>query len=234
MTRFHEDGLTRPLNRRELLRLAGGGVGMLALTAAAARAAGGVFGTRAASAESSCELTPEQTEGPYYLEDALVRRNVTEGRPGAPLWLTLRVTDASACAPISGAVVEIWHADANGNYSGYNGFEGQTFMRGQQVVGDAGVATFRTVYPGWYTGRTVHIHVKVHVGGNTAHTGQLYFDDAFTDAVYTRSPYAQRGTRDTRNANDGIYANGGSASLLTVAARGKGYWGSIRLVVADG
>jgi protocatechuate 3,4-dioxygenase beta subunit len=100
-------------------------------------------------------------------------------------------------------------------------------------VGDAGVATFRTVYPGWYTGRTVHIHVKVHVGGNTVHTGQLYFDDAFTDSVYTRSPYAERGTRDTRNANDGIYANGGAASLLTVAARGKGYWGSIRLVVAD-
>lgn len=225
-----------PMRRRDVFRVAGAaGLGLLALASPPGRRS--LLGAGVASAQdaalATCTLAPEQTEGPYYVDDVLRRRNVTEGRPGTPLWLTLRVADAATCAAIPGATVEIWHADANGDYSGYNGFEGQIFMRGQQVVGDAGAATFRTIYPGWYPGRTVHIHVKVHVGGSTVHTGQLYFDDTLTDAVYTQEPYASRGTRSTRNAADGIYGNGGAASTLAVVARGKGYWGSITLAVAS-
>jgi protocatechuate 3,4-dioxygenase beta subunit len=222
------------MGRRDALRLAGGAsLGLVALASAAGRSfLGAATASAADQALATCTLAPEQTEGPYYVDGALQRHNVTERRPGTPLWLTLRVVDASTCSAIPGATVEIWHADANGDYSGYDGFVGEIFMRGQLVASDAGVATFRTVYPGWYTGRTVHIHCKVHVGDSTVHTGQLYFDDALTDAVFADEPYASRGSRDTRNANDGIYSSGGSDSLLTVERRGKGYWGTITLAVA--
>ena len=83
-----------------------------------------------------------------------------------------------------------------------------------------GIARFNTVYPGWYQGRTVHIHVLVHVGGNAVHTGQLFFDDALTDTVFARKPYSARGQRDQRNSDDSIYANGGSRSLLRMQAPG--------------
>jgi protocatechuate 3,4-dioxygenase beta subunit len=104
------------------------------------------------------------TEGPFYIAREKVRRNITDGHPGTPLVLRLTVVDASTCKPIKGAAVDIWHADAAGNYSVFGAGSGnRTFMRGIQRTDANGVATFRTVYPGWYQGRTVHIHVKVHV-----------------------------------------------------------------------
>ncbi len=220
------------IRRREaMLALAGAGLGAFALTSAAVRRVAGRALDGEAWAQTSCQLSPELTEGPYYIEDSRLRRNVTEARPGLPLWVSLKVTDAQSCATVAGAVVEIWHADAGGSYSGFNGADDDTFMRGRLTVGDAGVATFRTVYPGWYQGRTPHIHVKVHVGDSVAHTGQLFFDDAVSDAVYAQAPYAARGTRDTDNASDGIFADGGAESMLTLAPRGKGYWGTRTLVV---
>ena len=131
-----------------------------------------------ASGAVKCVLAPEQTEGPYYVAGEKLRRDITEGRPGAPLLLRLRVVDASTCKPIKGAAVDIWHCDALGVYSGFGSGSGnRTFMRGVQKTDATGLARFRTVWPGWYQGRTVHIHVKVHVGGNVVHTGQLYFPD---------------------------------------------------------
>jgi protocatechuate 3,4-dioxygenase beta subunit len=129
-----------------------------------------------ASGAVSCVLTPEQTEGPYYIANEAVRRNITEGRPGIPLLLRAFVVNASTCKAIKSAAVDIWHADAGGVYSGFgSGGASRTFMRGIQRTNAKGLALFRTVYPGWYQGRTVHIHVKVHLGGNVVHTGQLYF-----------------------------------------------------------
>ena len=104
-------------------------------------------------------------------------------------------------------------------------------MRGVQRTNAQGIATFRTVYPGWYQGRTVHIHVKVHLRGNVVHTGQLYFPDRVTDAVYRRSPYSGRPGRDVRNAADAIYRNGGKRSLLGLKKNGSGYIGTIRMGV---
>jgi protocatechuate 3,4-dioxygenase beta subunit len=139
---------------------------------------------------------------------------------------------ASSCKPISGAAVDIWHADAAGDYSGFgNGASSRTFMRGIQKSDASGVATFDTVYPGWYQGRTVHIHVKVHLGGNVVHTGQLFFSDTMTDAVYKRAPYTARPNRTTRNADDSIYVNGGSKSLLAVTKNGTGYVGAVTMGV---
>jgi protocatechuate 3,4-dioxygenase beta subunit len=202
--------------------------------------AAGAFGWRAdeagagpagvASGAVSCVLTPEMTEGPYYVPNEAVRRNITEGRPGTPLHLRLGVVNASTCRPIRNAAVDVWHADALGVYSGVQGNTG-TFMRGIQRTDASGLALFDTVYPGWYQGRTVHIHVKVHLGGTVVHTGQLFFPDALTDKVYTASPYDTRGQRDVRNANDSIFRNGGSRSMLTVVKSGGGYIGRITMGV---
>jgi protocatechuate 3,4-dioxygenase beta subunit len=187
---------------------------------------GAALGPKLANAASvSCILTPEQTEGPYYIAGEKLRRNITEGRPGTPLLLRTRVVDASTCRAIKNAAVDIWHADAGGVYSGFGaGASSRTFMRGIQRTNARGLAEFRTVYPGWYQGRTVHIHVKVHVGGNVVHTGQLYFPDSVSDAVYRRAPYSNRPNRDIRNVDDTIYRDGGRRSLLSVRRNKAGVY----------
>jgi protocatechuate 3,4-dioxygenase beta subunit len=178
-----------------------------------------------ASGAVSCVLTPEQTEGPYYIPNEALRRNITEGRPGTPLLLRSFVVNASTCKPIKSAAVDIWHADAGGVYSGFgSGADNRTFMRGIQRTNAKGLALFRTVYPGWYQGRTVHIHVKVHLGGNVLHTGQLYFPDTVTDAVYRNAPYASRPNRDVRNADDSIYRNGGRKSQVSISKNSAGVY----------
>jgi protocatechuate 3,4-dioxygenase beta subunit len=151
-----------------------------------------------------------------------------------PLLLRLKVVDASTCRPIKGAAVDIWHADARGVYSGFGaGRANRTFMRGVQRTDRTGLARFRSVYPGWYPGRTVHIHVKVHVAGNVVHTGQLFFPARITNAVYRRTPYSTHGaTPDTLNAADSIFRNGGSKGMLSLAKSGGGYVGSIAMGVS--
>jgi protocatechuate 3,4-dioxygenase beta subunit len=185
-----------------------------------------------ASGAVACVLTPEQTEGPYYIAGEKLRRNITEGRPGVPLLLRLRVVDASTCRPIRSAAVDIWHADALGVYSGFGaGRRNRTAMRGIQRTDRTGLARFRSVYPGWYQGRTVHIHVKVHLAGSVVHTGQLYFPDSVTDRVFRRKPYSRRPRRSTRNANDFVFAQGGRRGLLHLRKVGSAYVGSITLGV---
>jgi protocatechuate 3,4-dioxygenase beta subunit len=178
-------------------------------------------------------LAPELTEGPYYLPNEAVRRDITEGKPGTPLRLHLTVVGVSTCRPVKGAAVDVWHADATGVYSGVAGNTG-TFLRGIQKTDADGVAIFDTIYPGWYQGRAVHIHVKVHVGGNVVHTGQLFFPDALSDRVYTAAPYRARGNPDTTDAADAIYRNGGSRSLLRPVRHGNGYLGSMVMGVHTG
>ncbi len=143
------------------------------------------------------------------------------------------MVDVSTCKPIKGAAVDIWHCDAGGVYSGTSvqDTEDERFLRGIQRTDARGVAVFRTIYPGWYSGRTVHIHVMVHLGGNVVHTGQLYFPDKQTDAVYKRTPYSRRPNRNTRNAADSIFRNGGSRSTLKLTRSGSGYMGTITMGV---
>ena len=185
-----------------------------------------------ASGAVACVLTPEQTEGPYYIAGEKLRRNITEGRAGVPLLLRLRVVDAATCRPIKNAAVDIWHADALGVYSGFGaGRRNRTAMRGVQRTDRTGHARFRSVYPGWYQGRTVHIPEKVHVAGNVVHTGQVYFPDKVTDRVFRRKPYSRRPRRATRNANDFVFAQGGKRSILRLRKVGSAYVGSITLGV---
>jgi protocatechuate 3,4-dioxygenase beta subunit len=222
------DGIDR-LSRRSTLVRAGG---LAAVALGASNFATGAADAREQTA-LACVLSPEMTEGPYYLEGEKVRRTISEGLPGAPLTLRLSVLDASTCKPVKGAAVDIWHASAGGTYSGEesNGTVGRTYLRGIQPTDATGLAIFKTVYPGWYRGRAVHIHVKVHVGGDEVHTGQLFFRDSVTDAVYKRAPYKSRGERSMRTADDSIYGSGGSRSLLAMTTVGKGYAGAISMGV---
>ena len=181
----------------------------------------------------ACVLSPELTQGPFATDGDKLRRDVREGRPGLPLALHTTVLDVSTCRPIRGAAVDIWHCDAGGTYSGFarEGTSGRTFLRGIQKTDRNGLAIFKTIYPGWYPGRAVHIHVRVYLGGNIVHTGQLFFPDALTDAVYRRAPYRGRGSRDTRNAADAIFRNGGSKSMLKLTKATTGYVGRIAMGV---
>jgi protocatechuate 3,4-dioxygenase beta subunit len=223
-----EQPITR---RRSLIRLGGLVAGALTGGAAAAASSDGAGPAAVASGAVACVLTPEMTEGPYYVAGEKVRRDIREGRPGKLLTLRLVVVNASTCRPIRNAAVDIWHADAGGTYSGVQGSTGTTFMRGIQRTDANGLAIFKTVYPGWYQGRAVHIHVKVHLGGRVVHTGQLFFPDAFTATVYENAPYSSRPGPDVRNAQDAIFVNGGKKSLLAVRKSGSGYVGSIAMGV---
>jgi protocatechuate 3,4-dioxygenase beta subunit len=223
----------RRLTRSSALRLAGLAAAGVGAGAWKTQEADGGGPAAVESGAVSCVLTPEMTEGPYYIANEKLRRNITDGHPGMPLILQLAVVDASTCKPIKGAAVDIWHADAAGSYSGFGtGSASRTFMRGIQKTNASGIATFRTVYPGWYQGRTVHIHVKVHVRGRVVHTGQLFFSDALTDRVYRKAPYNKRPNRTTRNADDSIFVNGGRKSLLALRRRSAGgYLGKITMGV---
>jgi protocatechuate 3,4-dioxygenase beta subunit len=210
------------LTRREALGFIG--------AAGAASLAGFGGGRRAWAA--TCATTPAETEGPYFVDELLDRSDITvdpsDGsvQAGVPLRLELNLLRADdACAPAAGVQVDVWHANASGVYSdeAANGSVGKRFLRGYQVTDAAGAVAFTTVYPGWYSGRTIHIHFKVRVfaSGQTtyAFTSQLYFDDAVNDQVMALSPYAARGARDTTNATDGIFGGG---LTLTLSDDGSG------------
>jgi protocatechuate 3,4-dioxygenase beta subunit len=231
MTAFDPDELEARRARSSRRQFVVGSASLVTMGALATtiQASAQEVGTGTASAEEAVAavcttMTPELTEGPYYIEDALLRDDITEGRPGIPLDLRMTVMDGTACEPVPDVAVDIWHCDAGGTYSGVSGgmgnddTTGETFLRGIQLTGTDGVAAIRTIYPGWYQGRATHIHLKVHVGGatedgtyeggTTAHTGQLFFDDALTDQVAMIEPYASRTVVRTRNEEDNIFGNG--------------------------
>jgi protocatechuate 3,4-dioxygenase beta subunit len=239
-------GLLAGLGAGVIAAACGGGSSSKSSSSSTRTTSAGASGTTASKA--ACVLTPEVTDGPYYLDVNKVRSDITEGKDGAPLDLKLTVVDATGCTPIKDAAIDVWHCDAGGVYSGFSqasaggpgggpgGSQGptdsQTFLRGTQVSDANGLAQFQTIYPGWYSGRAVHIHMKVHVGGSVVHTGQLFFDDNLTDQVYRNAPYSTRGAPDVRNAADDIYRSAGAASaVLAVTPADRGYAGEITVGV---
>ena len=178
-----------------------------------------------------CALMPATTEGPYYLDPKLVRAAITEGKPGVPLLLQLQLVTAD-CRPIAGARVDIWHCDAQGNYSGYArqgsaavvDTTGQTFLRGTQPTDAMGIAKFETIYPGWYRGRTTHIHYKIFLDERTVLTSQIFFPDALSEYLYDHAPdYAREQDRDTLNSIDGIAAEAGEGAYCAIREQQERY-----------
>lgn len=237
----------------------------------------------------SCTLTSEQEEGPYYIDDETLRRDVTEGKPGVPLVLAIRLVNARTCAPLRDSAIDIWHCDALGVYSGFTtgspdggrggmrgggppgappDFQGgpgmpppgvgrggpgrsrqvdaTRFLRGVQLSDASGLAEFATLYPGWYSGRAIHIHAKVHLGGeaakkysggHVAHTGQFFFPEDLTERIARIAPYATRSeVHRTTQGEDGVFSSQhGAECLLKMERLGKtddaGFHASVTLAV---
>jgi protocatechuate 3,4-dioxygenase beta subunit len=217
------------LTRRAALGAAGAAGAVVVLGRGRLGIGPGGGGGSAAAQTASCVLTPEKTEGPYFVDERLDRSDIrsnsdgTGTRDGVPLELTIKVLRVDEdCAPAAGVVVDVWHADADGAYSdiAQNGTEGQDFLRGLQVTDASGSVTFRTIYPGWYAGRTIHIHFKVRTfesdGNSYEFTSQLFFSDTANAAVVATDDYDDRGEQDTTNSEDSIY--GGDTELLVQMA----------------
>ena len=197
------------------------------------------------TADAACVLTPELTVGPYFVDERLNRSDLTTNTTdtnvtnGAPLALSIYIMEygSSACTPLAGAQVDVWHADAAGIYSdeSVENTVGQSFLRGYQLTDSNGLAAFKTIFPGWYSGRTVHIHVMIRTysssGGKTFEfTTQLFFDPALSLTVMAKAPYNTRGNPDTTNATDNIYKSETLLSLKSTSS-GSGYTTSITLGV---
>jgi uncharacterized protein (TIGR03437 family) len=197
------------LNRRKTLALLGG-AGMLAVT--------GKLSEIDAEAATCVNVAGAQTEGPYWVEENLnrsdIRTDPTDGtiRPGVMLNLKVNVVNenGTTCVPLAGAKVDIWHCDSGGVYSdeAANNTSGKKFLRGYQVTDDNGAVNFITIYPGWYSGRTIHIHFRIRTYSGTTKldefVAQIFFDETINDAVMNLAPYSTRPNRDTRNANDSV------------------------------
>jgi protocatechuate 3,4-dioxygenase beta subunit len=234
---FDDLPIGRVLTRREALAVLGS-TGTLFILGSSATSRSGLGNPR-----YPCVVRPASTEGPYYVDERLhradIRSDPSDGsvKDGAPLALSFTVNAIArgVCRPLEGAVVDLWHCDAEGIYSDavdarYFDTRGKRFLRGYQVTDRSGVAKFTTIYPGWYPGRTPHIHYKIRSPqaeqSGFEFTGQMYFDESLTDRVYARPPYAARGKRAVSNLTDRIYnQDGGRQSMLSVAPSRQGYAG---------
>lgn len=177
-----------------------------------------------------CALTPEQLEGPYYIESP-IRSDIRENKAGLPLKLKINVSDINSCTPIPNAVIDIWQCDAKGIYSGHrddlsrNAFDisfivataenghvepinDGSYLRGAQSTDQDGNVEFQTIFPGWYETRVTHIHIKVYTEEKSYLTTQLYFTDDLANEIYSTHPdYVEYGTNPYNHSNDLVLAD---------------------------
>jgi len=207
---------------------------------------------RRAATPAADRPTANQGNGPYYVPGSPLRRDVREGRDGVPLLLRIRAVEVGTLVPLAGATVEIWHCDAEGIYSGYQRYgadrfpalvslalrrfrpsDAAMFLRGQQVTDDTGHVEFETIVPGWYTPRTLHIHVRVSAAGRALLGTELYFPDDLAAHVQALPPYAGRGPSPYRNATDIEIrmAKGSPGSWPTVRATEGGQRADVTLQI---
>ncbi|MEO8611883.1 MAG: intradiol ring-cleavage dioxygenase [Chloroflexota bacterium] len=247
-TNQHDDDkpVGHVLTRREVLTLLGGaGAAALVGTGFSRLGLTQLAGTSTPSplAESTesvpaCIVQPALTEGPYFVDQMLNRSDIRveplDGSisEGIQLRLVFRVSQiGAACTPLEGAQVDVWHCDALGIYSDVKDMNarfdtsGKTFLRGYQLTDETGKAEFITIYPGWYQGRTPHIHFKIRTDPASHQgyefTSQLFFDDDFSDKIYAQEPYSAKTGRRTRNDSDGIFRDGGDQLTLQLVAAEK-------------
>ncbi|MBI5672442.1 MAG: intradiol ring-cleavage dioxygenase [Nitrospirae bacterium] len=234
-----EDIQSRQLfSRREILVSAGaaGAIWLMTGTRSQAQAASD-------TPQPLCLVRPEQTEGPYFVDERLNRTDIRSDpsngtiSPGTQLALTFDISrvHAGECRPVPNAQVDVWHCDALGIYSDVRdpGFStvGQKFLRGYQLTDAHGAARFLTIYPGWYPIRTVHIHFKIRTAPMARKryefTSQLYFPDELTDRVHTALPYLSQGRRRVRNHQDFIFYDGGEQLILKPSITNGGYTATV-------
>lgn len=219
------------LTRRTALFALGGAAGVASLT---------VSGNAGATTKlGKAGLTPTATDGPYYVDEKLVRKNIVEGKLGIPLDVELRLIDVGG-KPVPNARVDVWHCDAQGNYSEYNvtgdhqdvPADGPHFLRGTQISDADGRVEYQTIYPGWYQSRTPHVHAKVYLGTTCVLTSQLYFPDALSEYIYDNiAVYQRREVRDTLNANDKHKARAGDSTVGAISEIAGGYRATLELTL---
>ena len=238
------------MHRRQFLSTVGG-----AMVAGAASLDGRALAAGSAQLampSNKCRPTLRQTEGPYLTPSSLLRSDVREDRPGVPVRLILNIMDDYWCKPLKGAAVDFWHSDASGLYSGVKNefvdieslqltdeprdMRGTSFLREHQVSGDDGRVEFTTIFPGWYTGRLAHIHLRTIIEelAWTSHVTQLYLPKEIERAVYETPPYAERGQNPIGIDRDFV-VRGDEAAVkqLTVplVKDGEGFLGEFDLAV---
>ena len=219
----------------------------LVMIAGAAAFAGAVSRPRAAQSQGVCVVRPRAIEGPFFVDTTLERSDIRSDpasglvKHGVPLRLAFRVSqmDGVRCFPLQGAQVDLWHCDADGVYSDTKDWQvstvGQKFLRGYQLTDRRGLATFTTIYPGWYPNRAVHIHFKIrtHANGKSGRefTSQIYFDDALTDAIHAHPAYAPHGARKVRNNRDVLFLFRGERLVLPLREEKRGYAGTFDIAL---
>lgn len=241
---------TSMLHRREVLSFIGGTVAVSLVgclrgksTSAKPTVSSTQTPTRRLTATTpTCVVRPQQTEGPYFVDEKLNRSDIRSDpsddsvKQGVPLRLLFRASRVNglSCTPLAGATVDIWHCDALGVYSDVTdphfSTVGKKFLRGYQVTDAEGIAEFVTIYPGWYPGRTVHIHFKIRTDSayqdGYEFTSQLYFEDSLTDQIHRQPPYVAQGQRTLRNDQDGIFRRDGEQLMLQLTKAAEGYAGT--------
>ncbi len=233
------DDPLRPISRRRSLAiLATTGSGLLLARSGSfggAALAATSEGDASVAAVSTCSLTAEQEEGPFYVAVGTVRSDIVGAQTGLPFRLEIRVVNSSTCRPLKDAAVDIWHCNAAGVYSDESseGTVGETWLRGVQFTDASGLAIFHSVFPGHYQGRTTHVHAKIHTagaknangkltGGHVAHTGDLFPPDAVNGAVYKLSQYAADSAQILTHAQDRVYTSQhGSEARMKVTKAGN-------------
>jgi protocatechuate 3,4-dioxygenase beta subunit len=201
----------------------------------------------AAQPPETCVLTADSGEGPFYFDPTLVRSNIVDGHPGAPLAVDIEVVSVDGCEVLENARVDVWHADGQGLYSGYDrqpgvgrgistDVRGQTFLRGTQFTSADGHVHFDTIYPSWYGGRTPHVHFKVFLSEREVIAGQIFFPDEVNDEVFSNwEPYRRyRERRTVFNKNDMFMVDGALQGAIADVERGaEGYRARATLAVAE-
>ncbi|MBC7790523.1 MAG: twin-arginine translocation pathway signal protein [Anaerolineae bacterium] len=254
---FLRSPLSNTLSRRDLLGFAAKGAASVVVsqsilgcsTNSVLAADTSDSGADTNTGSTACVLTAALTEGPYFVDEKLNRSDIRSDpnsgivSPGAPLGLTFNVSrvSTSACTPLTGAYLDVWHCDAVGAYSDVSG-SSRKFLRGYQITDESGIARFTTIYPGWYSGRAVHVHFKLRLFAGATKTyeftSQFFFNESLNDTVHAQSPYSNKGRRNVVNTSDGIYnslsATAKAGLTLQTTTDANGYAGVIDLGVRVG
>ncbi|MFD2521213.1 dioxygenase family protein [Emticicia soli] len=193
----------------------------------------------------SCTTTASETEGPFPTKNpsSLVTNDITSDRAGTKLTVKITIQNKNnSCAALANAFVDIWHCDAAGNYSEYGGTGMQStnytnvhFLRGRQTTDSSGVVNFTTIYPGWYSGRAVHIHVHVYnSSGKSLLVTQIAFPEDVSKVVFAQGVYATHGQADTTNARDNVFGDGVTTEMSTVTGSPSAGYALTHTIVVNG